>query len=95
MARMTFANETITVGSSATPLTNAVYAARPGASLALLTVEGASVRWWASGSTPTASEGHLAQPGCVIELSDPNELRRFRAIRAASSDAVLQVSYGA
>jgi hypothetical protein len=91
---MTFADETLTVTNSATPLTVATYAASPGATWAVITVEDANLRWWASGATPTTTQGHLAQPGDVITLSDPNEIRRFRAIRAGDTDAVLQVSYG-
>jgi hypothetical protein len=94
MPAMTFANETIVVTSAVTALTPATYAASPGAQVAVITVEAASIRWWASGSNPTAVTGHLAQPGDVLTLTDPNELRRFRAVRAASADATLQVSYG-
>jgi hypothetical protein len=91
---MAFANETLAVTNTATPLTVATFAVSPGASRAVITVENAPVRWWASGSNPTTTQGHLAQPGDVLTLTDPNELRRFRAVRAASTDAILQVSYG-
>ncbi len=94
MPTMTFANETITITSAVTALTDATYAAGPDAQVAVITVEDASIRWWASGSDPTSTAGHLAQPGDVLTLTDPNEIRRFRAMRAASADAILQVSYG-
>lgn len=89
---MAYAKETLTVAASPTPLTANAYGPNP--STALLTVEDAPIRWWATGDNPTTSQGHLAHAGAVITLTDPNEVIGFRAIRTGAASAVLQVTYG-
>ena len=63
----------------------------------LLTVEDAPIRWWADGSAPTASEGHLMQVGDVIEWMDEGNyksvIERFRAIREGNVSGTVQVSF--
>ena len=89
----------LTIGASSTALTETVYdsatAAAPAAhaSFALLTVENDQIRWFADGTTPTASFGHLTNAGDSIELCGPNQIRNFRAIRV-TTNAIVQVSYG-
>ena len=61
---------------------------------AVITVEDASIRYTVDGTTPTASIGHRADPGDVIELSDRGEVGQFRAIRKDSSDATIKVTPG-
>ncbi len=57
----------------------------------ILSVEDDSIRWWADGSTPTATEGHLIAAGGMFELDGPETLKNFRAIRV-TTDAQLMVS---
>ena len=84
----------LTIGATATALTKSIY--MPSgmiAKYALLTVETDQIRWWADGSTPTATWGHLSNIGDVIELHGANQIINFSAIRV-SGNALLQVSYG-
>ena len=88
----------LTIGATSTALTASLYApgttAAPAtlASFALLTVETDQIRWFADGTTPTATFGHLANSGDVIELQGTNVIVNFRAIRV-TTNATLQVSY--
>lgn len=88
----------LTIGATSTSLTEAIYdagttaAPAPPAKYALLTVETDQIRWFADGTTPTSTFGHLANVTDVIELHGESALRNFRAIRVAGS-ATLQVSY--
>jgi len=91
-----FASETKTISSTAAGLTAATYApgtGGPQVRRALITVDSAPIRWWADGSTPTTTTGHLSNIGDVINLAGPNDIRNFRAIRAGATDAKVQVSY--
>jgi hypothetical protein len=84
-------HETVTVGAGPVGLT----AAKASASfMARLDVEGAELRYWTDGSAaPTATQGILAGPGAIIYVY-ATDIQRFRAIRTAASNAVIQVSYG-
>lgn len=84
----------LTIGATSTALTEATYDPDPGpqASFALITVETDQIRWWADGSTPTSTWGHLANSGDVIEIHGQGAIRNFRAIRV-TTDAAIQVSY--
>src|SRR3990167_607188 len=81
------AYESISVSSTAVILTVATYGARPHA---FITVETAPIRFRLDGTAPTASEGHLADPGDIIHLHNHDQLEDFQAIRT-SSDAVISV----
>ena len=84
------AYESISVSSTAVILTVATYGARPHA---FITVETAPIRFRLDGTAPTASEGHLADPGDIIHLHNHDQLEDFQAIRT-SSDAVIKCAYG-
>jgi len=84
------AYESITVSSTAKTLTAATYEARP---YAFITVENAQIRFRLDGTAPTATEGHLAEPGASIHLRNHDQLEDFQAIRV-SADAVLKCAYG-
>ena len=60
--------------------------------IARIDVEGAEIRYWTDGSTPTPTEGILAGPGAILYVY-ATDITRFRATRT-TVDAVLQVSYG-
>lgn len=91
----TFTTERITVdntvGGVRLTVTNVV--ATPPAQSATLTVETAQIRWTKDGTAPTSTTGHLSNVGAVIYLDHPSDLWNFRAIRATSTSAVIQVSY--
>ena len=81
-------SETITVSSTAIPLTTI-----PGvADSAEISIEADTIRFWKDGSTPTASVGHRAYVDDVIPLYTKSELRDFLAIRV-TTDATLRVTY--
>ena len=64
---------------------------KPGA-VAKILVETAPIRYTTDGTTPTSSVGMLAYPGDVIKIDVP-DFAAFRAIRAGSTDAQLDVTY--
>ena len=84
------AYESITVSSTAVILTVATYGPRP---YAFITVEDNSIRFRLDGTAPTASEGHLANPGDIIHLRNHDQLEDFKAIRTGA-DAVIKCAYG-
>ena len=57
-------------------------------------VQGATIRFVADGSTPTASVGEPAQHGDVIKLHGMAEITGFQAIREGSVSATLHVHVG-
>ena len=61
---------------------------------ATITVEDATIRFRADGSDPTATEGHEAGPGTLIELISRDEVERFRGIRRDGVDATIRVTSG-
>jgi len=82
--------EVLSVAGSSTALTAATYL---NSRHALITVETVPIRFWKDGSTPTATQGHLCEPGAVIPLANQDQIRKFRAIAPAGT-ATLMVSYG-
>lgn len=82
----------LTVSNVAVGLT--VPAVTPKPTWAFVTVESNSIRFWVDGSTPTTTEGHLAEAGDTIRLEGVDEIRKFLAIRV-SADAVIQATFGA
>ena len=83
--------EIISVAGVSTPLTATVYL---NSRHALVTVEGVPIRFWKDGSTPTATQGHLCEPGDVIPLRNQDQIRKFKAITPSGATATLMVSYG-
>ncbi len=81
--------ESITVSSTALPLTKA-----GNHTIAFITVETSSVRYWVDGRLPTASVGHQLDDGDALTLESAHEVANFRVIRVGGSDATLRVSYG-
>jgi hypothetical protein len=62
----------------------------------LATVEGGPIRYTTDGTTPTATVGHLVRDGGVITVTNPGEVKSFRAIRdtTATASATLKVTHG-
>ena len=57
------------------------------------TLETAAIRFTIDGTTPTTSVGHLLNTGDTLKLSNPNMIQNFSAIRTASTNGSLKVSY--
>ena len=83
--------EAITVADTAAGLTVATIT---GLNKALITCEGAAIRFTLNGTTATGSVGHLLNPDDVLRLEDMRELTAFSAIRNTGVSATLRCSYG-
>ena len=83
--------ETLTVSTTALPLTEAMSEV---AQVAFITIESQAVRYRIDGQDPTASVGHVIEAGGTLELEGPWELDKFRVIRRDASDATARVTYG-
>jgi len=89
--------EQLTIGTASKPLTADVYSKNGGlekCNRATITVEGGSIRYRVDGADPTGSVGLLANPNDVITLEGRAELVLFRAIRAGTMNATINVDYG-
>ena len=53
----------------------------------------ASVRFWLDGSVPTATTGHRADIGDLIQLESSAEVVNFKVIRETSTSASVEVTY--
>ena len=63
-------------------------------SAAVITVESAAIRFTVDGTTPTATVGHLAEPGDVIELVGWDQVNLFLAIRQGGTSATIMCTQG-
>lgn len=96
--RTSFAKESLTVSTSAVPLTATTYTPTGTsdiATLAVFVVEGCAVRAWPTGTAPTATVGQKLNIGDVVTVYGRNDIVNFKAIRDTSCavDATLQVVY--
>lgn len=91
-----FAQESVTVSTSAVILTAATYRPTdgPNAIQAMISVGAQPIRVWFSGTAPTSTVGHYLAANTVFYICN-GTLPTFKAIRdtAASADAVLSVTY--
>lgn len=88
-----FAYEAITVSSTSIGFTSATYNPAEGqASQALITIETNPIRFRGDGTAPTATEGHVINPGQMIDVCGSLAVRNFRMIRTGS-DATARVTY--
>jgi len=83
--------ESLTVSTSAVPLTAATYAR---AEVAFITNESNPCRFRLDGTNPTASVGHILPTDAELILDSRDQISRARFIRSGASDATLRVSYG-
>jgi hypothetical protein len=81
--------ETVAVAGTAIGLTFANYA---NASKAEIDVQGAAVRFYTDGSTPTATAGRRAPRNATIVLTG-GEIERVKFIRETGVSATLSVVY--
>lgn len=56
---------------------------------AVLTIEVDQIRYWVNSSVPTASEGHLLNPGDVLEIEGINNIRNLRMIKVTNNATVM------
>jgi len=81
-------HESLTVSDTATGF---VYA---GAAIyAIITLEDAQVRFWTDGTSPTADNGHILDPGDVLELDSNEDINNFKAITTGDINAVLRITF--
>lgn len=64
---------------------------QPAVKKAVLTIETDQIRYWVSDSVPTASEGHLLNPGDVLEIEGINNIRNLQMIKV-TNDATVMVT---
>lgn len=90
-----FAGEKITVSSSAVGFTAATFQPTTGggADRVLVTVEDQPVRLRYDGTSPTASVGHLLQPGDSITLTGTDSVANAEFIRSGGTDGVIFVTF--
>ena len=91
-----FAFETITVAGAAVGFTAATMSPGGGigAFMAVLTLEAGQIRWRADGTNPTATVGHIMEPGDTLTIVGPQTLQLWRGIRTGGVSGTLSVSYG-
>lgn len=78
----------VAIGNAATVLPRS-----DSAGSAVIQVQTAPIRFTVDGAMPTATAGVRADPGAIIVITGPQDLRSFQAIREGAVDAVLSVSY--
>ncbi len=83
-------SESLTIGTSVVQITEDLR----NYEYAFITIETATIRFWIDGTIPTATTGHVADAGDLIELFGITELERFRAIRRDGTSATLRVTVG-
>jgi len=60
---------------------------------ALITVETAQIRFTVDGTAPTATVGHVLNPGDNLDIDSNEDVAAFRAIRTGSISGVIQCTY--
>ena len=81
-------HETLTVSTAAVGLT-----IPSGTTLVILQVNDQPLRWRADGTDPTASAGHTQLAEDVFQLTVPEDISAFRAIRKGGTDSELDIIY--
>jgi hypothetical protein len=88
-----YAEERLTISSTATPLTPTVYKPPQGqAAMAVLTTEQADMRYFLT-QTPTPTVGHVLRAGSAFTICGPQSIQLFKAIRTAGTDVIVSVTY--
>ena len=64
-----------------------------GATLAIVTVEDADIRWRVDGTAATATVGHLLAEGSSMVVCGRSSMRNFSAIRDDATDAIVTITY--
>lgn len=90
-----FSNETLTVSTTALPLTASVYnpTGGPRATVALVAVNAEDVRVWFDGSAPTGSVGIIVAAGAAPFTVCGPQIAKLQMIRDGASDAEVAIQY--
>ena len=64
-----------------------------GASAALLTNDGADIRYTYDGTTPSATVGHLLPDKGILTLIGQNQMSQLQAFRAGGTDSIITITY--
>lgn len=83
--------EELLVGVVAAGFTRATFQDR---GHALISCEGAPIRWRVDGSDPTSARGHPMNPGDWLTLDRVDQVQGFRAIARGAKSATLMCSFG-
>ena len=83
--------ESVTVAGTAIELTDAT---KLNATFATITVETAQIRFTLDGTTPTATVGHLLNPGDILTLDSAEQITQAQFIRVGATSGTIKVSYG-
>lgn len=83
-------SEELTIGATAVALT--VPSSTSPVVQVHLTLATAQIRYLYDGTTPTASVGHVMNPGDTLTLIGYENVQNFRAIRTGSTSGVLSVT---
>lgn len=87
-------HESIAVSTSAVGITTITPQDGVLPQTALITVEGSFIRFCVDGTTATATVGHVAGDGDIIELINRTEVANFSAISRDGGAATLKVTVG-
>lgn len=60
---------------------------------AYITVEDAPIRYRIDGGEPTATEGHLLNPGDKLSINSHSDLNNFKAIRTTGTNGRILTTY--
>jgi len=85
-----FADETITVSTTAVGFTQATYADAKAASMV---TAGGPIRIRLSGSLPTSTIGYEAADGSSVDVEGAGDIANFRMIRSGGADVTVFVTY--
>lgn len=92
MQTVAFAYEQLSVGAGVVKPTVSKYAPGAGgngnAERAVLTVETAAIRYNYDGSVPSASSGHLLQPGDVVVIEGAQNVAQLQMFAQAAAGTV-------
>ncbi len=88
------AYEAITVAAAAIGITATLLKSTTNGSArsVFMTLETAQIRFRIDGTDPAANQGHLLEVGQTLTLTNPSDLKNFRAIRTGSTSGVLRVT---
>lgn len=85
-----YAFESVTVSTTAVTLTSATF---DNATKAVVSLEGATVRFRPDDTDPTAAIGHELVAGDVLTLETPDEIQRVSFISKDGGTGTLRVTY--
>jgi len=93
--KITVADTAIGFTASKIKGTGTAWTPTRGCQEAFVTVEIASgnLRFRMDGTDPTTTVGHLLKSGDSLLLSNPHDIKNFRAIRTTATSGYLHVSY--